>query len=427
MRLRFALLAALALPVIAAVAPGTTNAAQRVTRGLTIAATPNPVPAGNGVLVYGQLNGPDHAGQTINLFHHLDGSHHDWTMVGQTTTTSTGFYRFPRAEGVVWTNRSWYVTGPDGTRSRVIHESVRALVSLQASTTSAFTKQPVLFTGTVTPNHTGEDVLLQQRVAPGDHWKTIDSGEIGAGSAFSISHEWARPGVHDVRAVFPGDVRNIRGVSDPVTVNIQQQQVPDFTIASSQPLAPAGSTVTISGTLYMPGTTTPEPNTPVQLWGRITSQHGFTVVGNTTTDSQGDYSFMEANETYNTVYYAATLKAKGVKVRQTARLFQGVQDALTLLASATNVTVGQQVTFTGSVLPDKAGETIYLEQQGTNGKWQVIRDGLVRHNSTYQFKWTPGAPGTFTFRTRILGDGLNVGARSGQVTITATLPPPPAS
>ena len=63
-----------------------------------------------------------------------------------------------------------------------------------------------------------------------------------------------------MRVVLPGDRRNIRSESDAVTVTVQQAQVADFTINTSQPIIPEGSTATISGVLYQKGTTTPEPS-----------------------------------------------------------------------------------------------------------------------------------------------------------------------
>ncbi|MFL5822369.1 MAG: hypothetical protein ACJ764_02895 [Solirubrobacteraceae bacterium] len=427
MRPRFSLLAAGLVVLVAAAIPGTANAAPRDDQGLTITATPNPVNAGDGVLIYGQLAGPNNAGQPIKLYHHLAGSHRGYVQVGSTTTDSTGFYELPRAEGVVWTNRSWFVRGPNGTHSHIWHEGVIALVSLTAQTTSAFTNHSVLFTGAVTPNHSGEYVYLQQQIGSSDNWKTLRRGRLAAGSQYSISYRWRRPGVRDVRVVFRGDVRNLRAASDPVTVEVQQTQVPDFTINTSQPVTPAGSTVTISGTLDMPATTSPEPDTPVQLWGRIGSQRRFRVLDNTTTDSQGQYSFTQAGERFNAVYYVATLPPPHEKARHTARLNQGVQDALTMQASATSVLVGESVTFTGTVVPDKAGRAIYLQKMGRDGRWHVVRVRHVTHNSTYLFNWKFGAPGTFTFRVRIISDGHNVGAHSAPATITATLPPPSGS
>jgi hypothetical protein len=230
--------------------------------------------------------------------------------------------------------------------------------------------------------------------------------------------------------VFRSDDRNLRGVSDPVTVDIQQAQVPGFTISSSAPITDEGTTVMISGVLDQPGTTTPEPNTVVQLWGRSARQHRFVVLADGTTGSDGSYSFNQSATT-NTVYYVATIRLGHEKPRHTALLYQGVRDVVMMQSSAPSATTGQTVTFSGTVMPDKAGHSIYLQKLGRDGDWHTVKIGTVRHDSTFRFAWVIGSPGTHTFRARITSDGVNVGSHSEPVSITATLPPasslPPAS
>ena len=140
MRLRLAVLACTLTAVGTIAAPTLASAAPRHNHHLTIAATPNPIISGDGVLIYGQLKGADNAGQTIALYHHIADSNTGYTLIGTTTTDCLRVLRVhPRAEGVVETNRSWFVRGPDGSHSRTIHERVSALVSIAASTTSTDT------------------------------------------------------------------------------------------------------------------------------------------------------------------------------------------------------------------------------------------------------------------------------------------------
>ncbi len=147
------------------------------------------------------------------------------------------------------TNRSWFVreSGIHGVHSRTVYERVSALVSLAASTTSQVTGQPIVFTGHVTPNHAFERVALQEQRGSSDDWRTLKTGFIGRGSNYAISYRWRIAGDHDVRVVFPGDGRNIKGASDPVTVTIQQKQISGFTINSSSPIINEGSGVNLTG------------------------------------------------------------------------------------------------------------------------------------------------------------------------------------
>jgi hypothetical protein len=431
MRLRLVALACAWAALGTVLAPSIVQAAPHHNHHLTIAATPNPVPAGEGVLIYGRLEGPGSGGQTIRLYQHVRGSGQGYSFAGSTNTDSTGFYEFNGTAGSVDTNRNWFARGPDRAHSRTVHEFVNALVSINASSTNTDTKHPILFTGSVTPNHAFERVFLQQRIGSSDDWRTLKSGRLDSNSAYAIAYRWRRPGEHDVRVLFRGDFRNLRGFSDLVTVTIQQAQVPDFTINSSAPITPAGSSVTISGTLFEPGTSTPEPNTVVQLWGRNAYQDRFVVLDDTTTHQDGSYSFNQAGLSANTVYYVATMPLAHVKRRHTARLFEGVQDVLTIQSSTSTATVGQLVTFSGTILPDKAGHLVYLQKLDKDGDFHTVEVRFVHFGSTYRFGWRFGAPGTFQFRARVTSDGVNVGARSQPVTVTVTAPPasslPPAS
>jgi hypothetical protein len=421
MRLRVCALAC-ALTVLGSfTAPGLASAAPRHNHHLTIAAVPRKIIAGEGVVIYGRLLGPDNQGQTIRLYHHLNGSGRPFSLIGSTRTDSSGYYEFLRQEGVVYTNREWFVRGPDGSHSRTVRERVQALISISTSSNSSDTSQPVLVTGHVTPNHSFERVFLQKQNGSGDDWSTVASGLIGPGSNYTISHRFRIPGDINLRVVFRGDARNVRSLSDPVSEVIQQAQVPGFTITSSSPIVPEGGSTTISGVLDRPGTTTPEPNTVVQLWGRHADQ-SFVVLADSTTGQDGSYSFRQAALTANTVYYVATMRLPHSPRRRTAHLFEGVQDAVSLQSSTSSATTGQTVTFTGTVLPDKSGHVIYLQKRGKDGDFHTVEVGFVRNDSTFQFEWTLGSPGIDTFRARITGDPNNIGGASAPVTVTATTP-----
>jgi hypothetical protein len=418
MRLRFALLGSLLTALVAVGVPAAASAAPIHNRGLTINATPNPILAGEGVLIYGQLKGGDISRQPIRLYHRINPSNR-FTLVGKTITDSFGFYEFTRAEGVVYTNRSWFVRGPDSTHSRTIYERVAALVSLQASTTNADTSQPIIFSGHVTPNHAFERVFLQVERGATDGWDTLASTRLGPGSNYAIPYRWRIPGERVVRVLFRGDARNIKSPSDPVSITIQQHQVPDFTINSTDPLIQVGQSTTLFGKLYMNGSTTPEPDTPVTLCGRIAGEQQFTCDTAGVTAGDGSYSFTVSPE-HSEVYVVQTTLPPH---RHTARLLEGVRDAVTLTASSSSANAGQKVTFSGSVTPDKAGDTVYLQKLGVDGDWHTVAIGTVRPNSQFQFVRVFGTAGTKTFRAHVLEDPQNVGGVSPTVTVTVTLPP----
>ena len=208
--------AAIIAMFLALAVPSHASAAPHHNHGLTIQSTPDPSTAGQGVLIYGQLKGPANADRRIVLFHRINPAPH-FTPISVTRTNAAGFYEFVRADGVVVSNRNWFVRGPDFTHSRTIHERVSAVVTL--TTSSAGARRPRLrpldFTGTVVPNHRHERVLLQQQNSTsGNGWQTIASGYTTGASSFAIAHRFRSPGSYTLRAYFPGDPRNIAGQSD---------------------------------------------------------------------------------------------------------------------------------------------------------------------------------------------------------------------
>lgn len=419
MRLRFTVPAIALAALVSAVIPAVAGAAPRENRGLTIHAVPHHIIAGEAVLIFGRLQGPDHGNRLIRLYHRIN-PRPFFTLIGTTHTDSVGRYEFTRAEGIVETNRSWFVRGPQRTHSQTVHERVAALVSLAASTLSGTTRHPITFSGHLTPDHIGDTVLLQAQKDSSNRWRTLARGRVGAGSNYQIPWAFRVPGAYDLRVLFRGDSRNAAAVSDVVTVIIQQAEVPDFTIRTSDAIVTNGAPFTISGTLYEPGTTNPEPNTMVSLFARQPHGGPFREVTSTVTGSDGSYSFANLESTTNELYQVRTTFAPA---RHSEVLFEGVQDVVTMSASSSTSTVGGHITFSGDVSPDKTGHVIYLQKLGKDGDWHTAETRVVHGNSTFQFGWTFGTAGPKEFRARITADGINVGGASAPVTIAVTQPP----
>jgi hypothetical protein len=419
MRLRITVLACALAALASAAAPSIAGAGPIHNRGLTIHAVPQHTIAGEAVLIFGHLAGPDHANQVITLYHRIN-PNPGFTIIGQTRTNANGQYEFTRQLGIVDTNREWFTRGPGATHSRTVHERVDALVSLAASSTSGLTRHPIVFSGHVTPDHTGGVVVLQQQKGSSDDWHTIKVARIGAGSNYTISHAWRVPGAYDVRVKFGGDARNTPAASDISSVVIEQTEVPGFTIASSDPIVQNAQPFTVSGVLDSPGTTTPEPSTSVSLFAKVPQSGApYRELMTTTTGADGSYSFANLTSSTNELYLVRTTFAPR---RHTAVLFQGVQDVVTMSSSSATSTVDGHIVFTGSVSPEKAGHAIYLQKLGKDGDWHTVEVRFVNSASTFQFGWTFGAAGTKEFRARITGGPANVGGASAPVTIVVSQP-----
>jgi hypothetical protein len=400
------------------VLPSTASAAPHPhhNHGLTILSTPDPITAGQGVLIYGHLSGPDNANKRIWLFHRINPAQR-FTPISVTRTNSAGFYEFIRADGVVNSNRNWFVLGPEQTHSRTIHEWVSAIVTLAANATSATTADTVNFSGTVSPAHNGQRVVLQEQdpnSANGTGWKSIDSGYTNSNSGYTITHRFRSPGSYVLRAYFPNDPRNIAGQSASIALTVQQEQNPSFTInASAQPITD-GQSETISGTLYSAGSTTAvAPNASVTLYGR-TGTGAFKALQSSQTDSSGNYKFTTMPE-YKTVYYVSA--GHGQK---TAVLYVGVQDVVNAALSTSTIAVGDAVKVTGTVTPDHTGHQLFLQQENSAGQWVDVETGYVGSGSKFAFSYTPGMTGTLNLRVQITGGPWSIGGISSTLPLTVS-------
>ena len=419
MRHRMPLLASAAVTAAAVTLPSLAGAAPIHNHAVSIRATPGHIIAGEPVLIYGRLGGRDSGNQEITLYHRIAPAT-GFTVISRTRTNSAGQYEFTRAEGIVNSDRSWFVRGPVHSHSKTIHERVAAEVTIDSSATSGTTRHPITFTGHVTPDHSGARVALQVQYGDANTWHTVKTAAVNGASNYSVAYAWRTPGARNVRVAFAGDARNTAAQSDPVSVIIQQRQAPFFTIATSAPIVANGSPATISGVLHQAHTASAQAGAEVGLYERVPGGSAPATLAQTTrTGSTGAYSFTVQTAT-NELYQVRTIDpANG---QATADLFQGVQDDVTLTSSSASSTVGAAITFSGSVAPSKAGHVVYLEKYGRDGRWHIVETSTIGSDSTFHFGWTFGTAGTKEFRARVVGGPVNVGGASAPVSESVAQP-----
>lgn len=371
----------------------------------TITAAPNPTTSGDPMVIFGRAP----AGAKVVLWHRINPAPR-FTPIQRTTASPQGTYEFPRADGVVTTNRNWFVV-VNGRRSRIVHERVFALLTINGpSNPNLVTGVPITFSGQVSPNHAGQRVFLQRQNADsGRDWHTIDRGRIGFGGQYAIVHRFVVAGDANIRVLFQGDRRNIRSASDTLSYEISQKQNPNVSINSSANPIDEGQSTTISGVVA--GVTSPQP---VTLLARTARQRNFAPVASGMTDASGNYSFPQT-PVVNTFYMVQA------KPKHSAVLYEGVRDVVTASVDQTNVVAGTTLTFTGSVSPDKNGHVIYLQKSNPSGNgWHTIQQRNVQAGSTFTLTHRVTAPGVKQFRVVIPGGPVNQRGVSQALTVTVT-------
>lgn len=418
-----------AASLLATVPAGATAAKHPSPNGrcsININVQPPKITAGDAVVIFGRLrcaNAKNDSNQTVRLFRVVRGVARV-VPVGTAKTDSSGFYEFQRADGVVTTNRGWFVRSR-GAQSGRRFIQVAAQVSLTGPSQSELFTGPahkVTFTGTVTPADVGARVILQRQnaVTGGDDWHRINSSgpdrnvRVQPGGTFSLTHTFVVPGDANIRVLLRSQGRNAPSPSNVLTYVISQAQNPNLTINPSADPISFGQSVTITGTLANGA------HQPVTLLAR-TDQQTFAPVAQVTTDGGGNYSFPAQSPVNNTVY-----KVQGGG-RSSAQLYEGVKDVLIASAVPTTVEAGQPVTFFGSVSPDHSGHVIYLERKNANSDdFHVVQVAhVVGAGSAYSFTHRFFDAGTKVVRVFIPGGPENQGAASPPFNIQVT--PAPAS
>lgn len=388
---------------------------------------PRQIVAGDPVVIFGRLrcvNRTSAAGQQVVLYHHLSGLP-GFTPVQSVTTDAHGFYEFGRADGVVETNRSFFVRS-HGARSATKRIRVAAQVTLSGSAEGALlTGYPnrVTFTGAVSPAEVGARVILQrQNALTGNQWRRIDSGIVESTGDFTITHTFVVPGDANLRVIVRSQGRNVPSESNILVDTVSQAQNPELTIQASADPISVGEAVTISGKL------TAGASRSLTLMAHTARQPGFVAVGQTASNSAGEYSFSAQSPTNSTFYRVdagqlvcppnVACPAIAFKPVSSAVLYEGVKDVLSAQASPTTVQAGQSVTFSGTVSPDQTGHVIYLERQNARGPgFHVVQLSFVGAGSNYTIVHRFYDAGTKLLRVYIPGGPDNQGAASPSFTI----------
>ncbi|HEY5194720.1 MAG TPA: hypothetical protein VIJ39_12745 [Solirubrobacteraceae bacterium] len=399
---------------------------------------PRQTVAGDPVVIFGRLRCIRRAsavGQQVVLYHHLADSP-AFAPIQIATTDASGFYEFSRADGVVETNRSFYVRS-HGARSATKQVKVAAQVTLSGSSEGQLlTGVPnrVSFTGTVSPADVGARVILQrQNALTGNQWRRIDSGVVEPTGNFRITHTFVVPGDANLRVLVRSQGRNVPSESNILADTVSQAQNPELTIQASADPIILGEAVTISGKLAIGASRS------LTLMAHTARQPGFSPVAQTTTNSSGEYSFLAQSPVNSTFYrvdagqsvclpgpVATACPDIALRPVSSAVLYEGVKDVLTAQASPITAQAGQSVTFSGTVSPDHTGHVIYLERQNARGTgFHVIQLSFIGAGSAYSIAHQFYDTGSKVVRVYIPGDPENQGAASQPFTIQVT--PTPAS
>jgi stage II sporulation protein D len=125
--------------------------------------------------------------------------------------------------------------------------------------------------------------------------------------------------------------------------------------------------------------------------------------------------------TVSTQYYFSTLTAPMGHSAISTRVKIQVKPAVTLTTASTTVAAGAKVDFTGTVTPDPAAKTVWLQTKAPSATaWTDAVQATLDSTGAYKVSWTPAAAGTTDLRVLVAKSSKLVAGASPTLVMTAS-------
>jgi hypothetical protein len=206
---------------------------------LTIQASADPISYGQQVTISGAVAGA--AMNTPVTLLARTARQQGFAPVSEAKTDGSGNYSFLAQSPLAST---FYEVRGAGKTSAVLYEGVKDVLGAEVSATTIEAGQPLTFSGTVAPDHTGHVIYLEQQNRSGTGFHIVQVATVGAGSAYSIVHVVYDAGTKVFRVKIPGGPENGGAASSPFTIHVTSAPA-----AALTPEAPGNTTLPPEGEL----------------------------------------------------------------------------------------------------------------------------------------------------------------------------------
>jgi len=202
------------------------------------------------------------------------------------------------------------------------------------------------------------------------------------------------------------------GANASTTRWVNVSRIPSFISLTALPTATVGSSSTINGSILpIPSTST------VTILYRPLGESVWSSLANTTTDAEGEFTHLWSPTALGTVEFKAKWdgdrKYDGSESDVATVVVEKIISSISLSATASSVTIGENLNFTGSVLPIRSGVSVtILFREFGEDQWNTLASVTTDQNGKYFFSWEPSDFGVYEVKARWEGDDLTYGAES---------------
>jgi len=168
-------------------------------------------------------------------------------------------------------------------------------------------------------------------------------------------------------------------------------------ISSNSTGLPYGRTVTVTGRVVRPDTGAGIAGQPMQLYGRRKGTTAWTLLGTVTSNGTGAVAL--ANKpAWSTEFYWSYRNSSTYIGNASGVRTVGISTTLSSTLSRTSVKLGGSVVLSGTVTPNHARQTVYLQRYLGGGRWQNVTSKALSSSSGYSFTIKPTWKGTLYYR-----------------------------
>jgi hypothetical protein len=185
---------------------------QRQNPRLTINSSADPIAYGQSTELTGTLAGG--ANQPVTLLARAFGG--GYAPVARATTDAGGKYSFAQSP----LQSTFYRVAAPSTKSAVLFEGVRSVLTAAVSASTLQSGQAVTFSGKVTPARPGHVVYVERQNTLGGGYHVVDVTTVASDGSYSIAHAIFGTGSEVFRVKIPGDHVNQATSSSPFTVEV---------------------------------------------------------------------------------------------------------------------------------------------------------------------------------------------------------------
>ena len=362
-------------------------------------------------------NGTAVPGKTITL--ERVNSSGTWVQIGTATTTANGTYSltYSDSQGVhtyyaIFAGDTTY--GPSNVGCSVsVGTLTPTTITITSNNTTPAVNQSFTLSGTLTSNGTavpGKTITLE-RVNSSGTWVQIGTATTTANGTYSLTYSDSQ-GVHTYYAIFAGDTTyGPSNVGCSVSVGTLTPTTITITIITDDPNPAVNQSFTLSGTLSILTVGTAPLSGETITLDRVDPSGTWTQV-NTTTTTNGTYSFTRSESSQGTYSYYAVFAGDTAYGPSNAGVTLPIgnlqRSDIRILATNNTPAANQSYTLYGFLQDGVSGvplvgQPIVLTVEGPSGQIAANAYTNTDANGAYSFTTSESAPGTYVCTVTFYG------------------------